>query len=226
MNILDIKELQTGYIKDSPILQNLSFSVEKGETMGLCGTSGSGKTTVIWSVLGMLNRYGGYAEGQIIYSGLEDAPINLLDLKEKDWGLLRWKELALVSQNSMSAFNPVFTIERTFKETLKTHKRDNEDGYEKILQLLESVRMEKKILKYYPHELSGGMKQRVAIALALLLNPKVLILDEATTGLDVIVEADVLKLLARLQKEYGLSMLFVSHDRRIVNQFCHRRVSI
>ena len=226
MHMIDVKGLTTGYVKDFPILKDLSFCVEKGETMGLCGASGCGKTTVIWSILGMLNKYGGYAEGQIIYSGIEGSSLDLIGLKEKDWKLLRWNEIALVSQNSMSAFNPVFSIERTFKETLKTHNKNTKEGEDKVLQLLESVKMDKKILKNYPHELSGGMKQRVAIALALVLNPKVLILDEATTGLDVIVEADVLKLLASLQKEYGLSMLFVSHDRRIVNQFCHRRVSL
>jgi peptide/nickel transport system ATP-binding protein len=214
--MFEVRELTAGYSPENPIVERLSFSLELGETVGLCGTSGCGKTTILRAILGMLKYYGGYAEGAVLYKKQ-----NLLRLSEKEWRKIRWKEIALVAQSVTGSFNPVFTIERTFAETLKVHKQYKA---ERITASLEEVKLDKKVLLQYPHELSGGMKQRASIALALSLRPDLLLLDESTSGLDVLTEADILKLLWELQRKKGLSILFISHDRRIVTQFCHRTV--
>lgn len=221
MAIIEVKNLTAAYGKLPPVVNDLSFELHHGETLGLCGSSGCGKTTVIWAILGVLNRLGGHAEGEILYENQ-----NLLSLSEEQWRPIRWKKLAIVPQGSMSALNPVFTVKRTFRETLKVHKRLTSSAGERIENLIASVGLAPGVLSSYPHELSGGMLQRVSIALALLLDPEIIILDEATTGLDLLVEADILKLLMRIQSERGISMLFVSHDRRITEQFCHRRVML
>jgi len=216
--ILDVKNLVAGYGKNKPVIDGLSFELGSGETLGLCGASGSGKTTIIWAILGMLHRFGGYASGELLFGG-----DNLLEIDKKKWQSLRWSRLALVPQSSMSTLNPVYTIGRTFSEMLKAH---DEKSFEKVPHLLNSVGLEQDVRDRFPHELSGGMKQRVAIALAMLFDPEILFLDEATSGLDVIIEADILKLLRELQGRSGLSMIFVSHDRRITGEFCHRRINL
>jgi peptide/nickel transport system ATP-binding protein len=219
--VLDVKNLTAGYDARKPVIKDLSFELGSGETLGLCGASGCGKTTVIWAVLGMLRRFGGYADGEVLFRGR-----NLLDLGKKQWKTLRWSRLALVPQSSMSALNPVFTIGRTFDEMWKVHKERSLDSMIRIPLLLNSVGLELDVLRRFPHELSGGMKQRVSIALAMIFDPEILILDEATSGLDVIIEADILKLMHDLQGQRGLSMIFVSHDRRITAEFCHRRINL
>jgi len=219
--ILEVRNLTAGYEAGKPVVSDLSFELVSGETLGLCGSSGCGKTTVIWAVLGMMRRLGGYAGGEVLFRGR-----NLLDLDKKQWRTLRWSRIALVPQSSMSALNPVFSIGRTFSEMLKVHKERNLGAMAKIPLLLNSVGLELDVLNRFPHELSGGMKQRASIALAMLFDPEVLILDEATSGLDVIIEADILKLLHDLQEQRGLSMIFVSHDRRITGEFCHRRINL
>lgn len=219
--IMEVKSLTAGYSSNKTIIKNLSFDLKAGETLGLSGSSGSGKTTVIWAILGMLMRLGGFAEGEVLYNGT-----NLLELSEREWQRLRWEKISLVPQSSMNTFNPAFTIGRTFKETVKAHKRLGW-GWMKDLQaeiLMDSVGLSRDVLNRYPHELSGGMRQRVAIALALLLDPEILILDEATTGLDVVIEADILKLMRELQNQRNLGILFVSHDKRVCAEFCDRSI--
>jgi len=213
--ILEVKNLTAGYGDDAPVIDGLSFDLAAGETLGICGPSGCGKTTVIWAVLGMLRALGGYTGGEALYGGRD-----LLQLGEKEWRALRWRKIALVPQSSMSALNPVFTIGRTFRETQRAHKAECLD-FDAALGV---VGLPPDTLRRYPHELSGGMRQRASIALAMLLEPEILILDEATTGLDVIIEAEILRLLREIQHRRGLSILFVSHDRRVTAEFCHRRI--
>jgi ABC-type glutathione transport system ATPase component len=219
MTILEVKNLTAGYGTHPPVIHDLSFELQAGQTVGICGPSGCGKTTVIWAVLGMLQKMGGYVRGKVFY---DDE--NLLEFTENRWKTLRWSEFSLVPQSSMNTFNPVFTIARTFTEMLRAHKVRDTEG--KVESLLDSVGLPPSTLKRYPHELSGGMRQRVSIALALLLDPKVLILDEATTGLDVIIEADILRLIRSMQDQRGVSIMFISHDRRISGQFCDRSITL
>jgi len=231
MAVIEVKNLTVGYKTSStpsgikPVLRDLSFELMSGQTLGICGSSGCGKSTVILALLGMLHKQGGYAIGEVMYDGM-----NLLELDEKRWRAIRWSKLALVPQSAMSAFNPVFTIRRTFAETMAAHKdkktMPRRQRITRAEELLDSVGLPKDTLRRYPHELSGGMKQRVSIALALLLDPEVLMLDEATSGLDVIIEADILKLLREIQLSHGISIIFVSHDRRVTAEFCHRRIEL
>jgi len=219
MTVLEVKNLTAGYIDRQPVLRGLSFELQAGQTIGLCGPSGCGKTTAIWAILGMLRKFGGWASGEVLYGGE-----NLLELAEKRWRALRWREISLVPQSSMNILNPVFTIGKTFAETLKAH--NIKSAAEQAESLLDSVGLPPGTLRRYPHELSGGMKQRASIALALLLDPKVLILDEATTGLDVIIEAEILRLIRSIQNRRGVGILFISHDRRISGQFCDRSIEL
>jgi len=231
MSIIEVKNLTVGYKTNNsqsglkPVLRDLSFELMQGQTLGICGSSGCGKSTVILALLGMLHKQGGYASGEAMYNGM-----NLLELDDKQWKTIRWSKLALVPQSAMSAFNPVFTIGKTFAETIAAHKdkktMPQRQRIARAEELLESVGLSKDTLRRYPHELSGGMKQRMSIALALLLDPEVLMLDEATSGLDVIIEADILKLLRGIQQKRGISIIFVSHDRRVTAEFCHRRIEL
>ena len=217
MTVLEVKNLIAGYGEEAPVIEDISFNLAAGETLGLCGRSGCGKTTLIWAVLGMLRALGGYTGGEALYRGHD-----LLKLGERDWRALRWRKIALVPQSVAGALNPVFTIGRTFRETQKTHKAGNLD----FGAALDAVGLPLGTLRRYPHELSGGMRQRASLALAMLLEPEILILDEATNGLDVIIEAEILRLLQDIQRRRGLSILFVSHDRRVTAEFCHRRIEL
>jgi len=217
MPILEVRNLTAGYSTGSSVVENLSFTLGHGETLGLCGPSGCGKTTVVRSLLGILSDCGGYAHGEALYGN-----VNLLRLPERQWRNLRWSEISLVPQGAMTTLNPVFTIGRTFRETINAHAASPEDPK----SLLKSVGLSPEMLQRYPHQLSGGELRRTIIALAALFRPKIIILDEATAGLDVLVEADILKLLCSIQNKTGLSMIFISHDRRITAEFCHRRIEI
>lgn len=219
--VLDIRKLTLGYKNNnSPLLTDLSFQLEKGETLCLHGASGSGKSTIIWAVMGKLKEIGGYAQGEIFLHGKDI--LNHSEYMEE----ARWEKIALVPQSSMSAFNPVYRMKKTYLELLNMKRKNMPDAEKEALirEMLEIVQLKESILEQYPHELSGGMRQRAAIALALMLSPEVLILDEATTGLDVLVEANILWTLKKIRQERNMSMLVVSHDTRIASAFCDRRV--
>lgn len=220
--LMEGRKLTLGYNRTKPFITDFHFLLEKGETLCLHGASGCGKSTVIWAIMGMLEKIGGYAKGEIWYQEKE-----ILN-DSAQMNALRWNRISLVPQSSMSAFNPVYKIKKTYMELLnqKAPYMQKKEKQDRIFQMLEIVRLKSGILNQYPHELSGGMRQRAAIALALILEPELLILDEATTGLDVLVEADILWTLKKIRQEKGMSMLVVSHDTRIANAFCDRRIDM
>ncbi len=224
-NCLEVSGLTAGYGQEKAVVENLSFVLEREECLCLHGASGCGKSTVIWAVMGVIGEMGGYAEGRVLYQALH-GDVDMVGGSGEEARRLRWKEIALVPQSSMNSFNPAYTIQKTINEVLFQHEEGmgKQEADERCRELFDLVRLEEKVLGCYPGELSGGMKQRAAIALALALNPRLLILDEATTGLDVIVEADILWVLRRLRQEKNMSMLFVSHDDRIARAFCDRRL--
>lgn len=221
--ILEVKNLTIRY-KDAaePVVKDLSFALHKGEILCIGGKSGAGKSTIVWSLMEMLEEYNATASGTIRLNG-KTLEYNNTDLKEKIWN---WREIALVPQASMSGFNPLFTIEETMMEMLDLYegKGNKEQKKDRIRELLKMVRLDPSVVASYPHELSGGMKQRAAIAMGIMFHPQVLILDEATTGLDLLIQAEVLGTILELQKEQEISILFISHDRELARNFCDREI--
>lgn len=223
--VLQVKNLTIQY-KDAPapVINNLSFSINKGEILGLRGRSGEGKSTVVWALTQMLEAYNAKASGEIMLGDKR------LKYPEDANGkrVFTWRDVALVPQSSMSSFNPVFTIRKTLLETLSAYdERQGKDADEKqLVELCSMVRLDPKVLSCYPHELSGGMRQRAAIGLAILFHPTLLILDEATTGLDLLIQAQVLGTILDLKEKNNMTILFISHDKKLAKSFCDRQIEL
>ena len=205
--ILSVQNLSVQYKNQSSCSVNaLSFDLEKGETLCLHGNSGCGKSTVVWTIMGRIRSMGGTATGNIMYDGLD-----LVTCTEKQWREIRWKKLALVPQSSMNSFNPVYTIGKTLDEMYRVHMPNlsKQEKRERKLQLMSMVHLEERVLNCYPHELSGGMRQRAAIAVAIMLSPELLILDEATSFIDTRTELQIQKALDAMME--GRTTFIVAH---------------
>lgn len=218
--VLEVEDLTVRYEGkqgDCSVLTSVSLQIGKGETMALVGESGCGKTTLALSVMRLLNRRTTVAEGDIRLSGR-----SLLTLPERHMRRIRGQEISLVFQDPRSAFHPMLTIGTQIAETLRDGlKRDKRA---KALRLLERVRLPEpeRVLRAYPHELSGGMLQRAMLAMALANGPELLIADEPTTALDTTVQKELLALLRELQSQTGMSILFISHDLAVVAEVADR----
>jgi len=197
--------------------EDVSFTVEKGEALGLVGESGCGKTTVALSILKLLPSGGRIRRGKILFNG-ED----LVPLSDKEMRKIRWKGISIVFQGAMNALNPVFKVRDQIVEAIRLHEPDvsKSDAKKRAEGLFEMVGVEPSRITNYPHEFSGGMRQRALIAMALAANPQLLIADEPGTALDVIVQAQVLQLMRSLKEKLGLSMVMISHDLSIVAEVC------
>ena len=196
-------------------LEDVSFSLESGEAIGIAGESACGKSTLGLSIIRMLQG-GKIISGKIIF---DDESI--LDLPELDFDKnFRWKKIAMVFQGAMNSLDPVFTIKDQFIEVLKQHKFEG-DLEKVIADAVKSVNLSEDVLKKYPHELSGGMKQRVIISLALILKPKFVIADEPTTALDVLIQAQIVNLLKKLKKD-GMSIMLITHDLAIISEIADK----
>ncbi len=196
-------------------LEDVSFSLESGEAIGIAGESACGKSTLGLSIIRMLQG-GKIISGKIIF---DDESI--LDLPELDFDKnFRWKKISMVFQGAMNSLDPVFTIKDQFIEVLKQHKFEG-DLEKVIADAVKSVNLSEDVLKKYPHELSGGMKQRVIISLALILKPKFVIADEPTTALDVLIQAQIVNLLKKLKKD-GMSIMLITHDLAIISEIADK----
>jgi len=199
-------------------VSNVSFALEKGEMVGIIGESGSGKTTVIQAILGLLGPAGRVVQGEIMLRGVE-----LLNCSRRTLEKTRWKIISVVPQNTMNALNPVMTVGKQIEEAILLHEQvSRREARCRAGDLLERVQIPRERMAAYPHELSGGMKQRVGIAMALACRPQIMILDEATTGLDVLTQASIMSLIKELQQAMRLSILMVSHDLPLVDAVCDR----
>ncbi|HDN79055.1 MAG TPA: ABC transporter ATP-binding protein [Chloroflexi bacterium] len=209
-------ELTRGILK---AVNGASLEVHKGEVMALVGESGSGKTTFAFSILNLVPPPGRITSGKIIFDGRD-----VLSLSEEELRKYRWKEVAMVFQAAQNAMNPVMRIADQMLDTAQAHgKTSRGEVLERASELLRMVHLEpSQVLHAYPHELSGGMRQRVIIALSLLLDPKMLILDEPTTALDVVTQAYILDILAEIRQKLGLAMLLLTHDMSIVAKVADR----
>jgi peptide/nickel transport system ATP-binding protein len=219
--ILRIENLSTYYRTDrgeAKAVENISFSMNKGEMLGLIGESGCGKTTVAQSILRLIEHPGRIVSGKAYLDG-----IDLLSAKPNELEKLRWKDISVIPQSAMNALNPIYTIGDQIVESILIHENVSKaEAKKRTEELLEMVGIKKNRFKNYPHEFSGGMKQRVAIAMALSCNPKLIISDESTTGLDVLTQAQILALIKNLQKSLGLSIILISHDLPMVTSVCDR----
>ncbi|MGF3499256.1 MAG: ABC transporter ATP-binding protein [Candidatus Methanosuratincola sp.] len=221
MDLLQVNDLKTYFFTEAGVVKavdGISFNVEKGCTVGLVGESGSGKSVTAQSVLRIVPRPGKIISGKIFFNG-ED----ILAKKEDEMRSYRGKKISLIFQDPTSSLNPVFTIGTQLTEIVKQHKAvGKDDAAEEVIKALRLVRLPdpEEALTRYPHQFSGGMKQRICIARALLLNPELLFADEPTTNLDVTIQAQIINLLMELQKDIGLTLVMITHDMGIVTQMC------
>ena len=218
MTFISIENLTTHYNTTNGsihALEDVNFSLEKGESVGIAGESACGKSTLGLSLIRMIPN-GKIISGRIIFDGKSflDIPDSEFDKKH------RWKDISMVFQGAMNSLDPVFTIKDQFIELLKEH--GHKENLEKIIfDSLSSVNLEKNILQKYPHELSGGMKQRVIIAMALLLKPQFVIADEPTTALDVLTQAQIINLFKKLKKD-GMTLMLISHDLSVLSEVAEK----
>ncbi|MGI6462099.1 MAG: ATP-binding cassette domain-containing protein [Candidatus Scatomorpha sp.] len=222
--LLNAKNLSIRYLdSDKYVVKDFNFELNKGEILCLRGRSGIGKTTVTAAVMGMLPICNAEAKGNLYYND-----IDLISAPESELQKLRWREIALVPQSSMNAFNPVFTIRKTLREMmlLENNRISKAEMACREEELMDMVHLDRSVLGCYAHEMSGGMKQRAAIALSVIYSPKLLILDEATTGLDIKVQADVLGTILQLKQRTDMSILFISHDAELGDQISDRMVEM
>ncbi|NLI65420.1 MAG: ABC transporter ATP-binding protein [Tissierellia bacterium] len=217
MALLEIKDLHTyfetkrGTIK---AVNGVSYSVESGKTLGIVGESGSGKSVSAMSIIKLLDGNGYISKGEIWYNGME-----LTGLSVKELQHIRGNEISVIFQEPMTSLNPVFTIERQIAEPFMIHQGMNKkEAREHVVDMLKLVKIPnpEAVAKQYPFQLSGGMRQRVMIAMALACRPKLLIADEPTTALDVTIQAQILKLMNELKEEVGTSILFITHDLGVI----------
>jgi peptide/nickel transport system ATP-binding protein len=213
MAFLIVKGLSSRYTTSKgPVyaVDDVDFELEEGKSIGIAGESACGKSTLGLSLIRMLS--GGKTEGEILFDG-----DSILEMEESDFDeKYRWKKISMVFQGAMNSLDPVFTIKEQFLEILKQHNFDG-DSKQVILDSINSVSLDEHVLKKYPHELSGGMKQRVVIAMSLLLKPKFVIADEPTTALDVLIQAQIVNLLKNLKKN-GMSFMLITHDLAVLSE--------
>ena len=220
MALLEVKNLKMYFTTregDVHAVDDVSFEVEKGKIIGIAGESGSGKTSIALSLLKILPTNGKIVSGEVLLDGKDLVKMSDPVIRKE----VRWKRISMVSQAAMNALNPVFKVGDQIKEGILAHS-DVEDkvAEENAKRLLEQVGIARDRYSSYPHELSGGMRQRVMIASALSLSPDVVIADEPTTALDVIVQAQILILLKNLQADFGMAMILITHDLALVAEMC------
>ena len=220
-NILEIKQLCVDFLtedKSTNAVIDFSLSIKNDEILGLVGESGSGKSTVIKSILRILPAPGVITNGEIIFQNK-----NLLDYNESDLSSIRWSKISLVKQKALNSLNPLLTIQDQIIDTIKAHETiSHKDAINRCQYLMDLVEIDKFYLKSYPHELSGGMRQRVVIAIALTLKPKLIIMDEPTTALDVVIEKEIILKILELKDKLKFSLLFITHDLNLILSFADR----
>lgn len=219
--LLDVRHLSTDFlVTDGPpahALADISFTLREGEVLGVVGESGCGKTTLMLSLMRLLPRSGRITNGEVLFMGRD-----LLSFSEQEIADVRWKTIAMIFQGAMNALNPVHSVGRQIGEAIIRHNyiQDKKIVNERVCELLELVGIGPERRTQYPHQYSGGMRQRAMIAMALACNPQIVIADEPTTALDVMIQAQILELLATLRQKLGLAILFVTHDLGVVAEMC------
>lgn len=223
MSLLELKNLHTFFDTKKGVVKavnDVSYSLEEGETLGVVGESGSGKSVSAMSIIRLLDGNGRIDSGEIYFDGR-----NVRECTDKEMYQIRGNEISVIFQEPMTSLNPVFTIERQIGEVFITHQgMKKKEAYRKAVAMLEQVKIPnpERVAKQYPFQLSGGMRQRVMIAMALACRPKLLIADEPTTALDVTIQAQILKLMNELKKDLGTSILFITHDLGVIREMADK----
>jgi len=221
MALLEVENLKIYYFTRAGAVKavdDVSFTVDRDETLGLIGESGCGKTTMVFALMRFVTPPGRIVEGKIIFDGND-----IIIMGDKEMRLLRGKGIAMVFQSAQNALNPVMTVGKQIAEVILQHEGvTKEEAWEKAKKQLESVGISGERAKSYPHEFSGGMKQRVMIAIATACNPRLLILDEPVTGLDVIVQRQLLTLINSLRAKLQLPIIFITHDLSVIAETCDK----
>ncbi|KQL46668.1 ABC transporter ATP-binding protein [Brevibacillus choshinensis] len=221
--LLEVRNLQTHFKTEDgvvPSVNGISFSVAKGETLAIVGESGCGKSVTSLSIMGLVAPPGQVVGGEILLEGQ-----NLLALNKKELRKLRGNKLSMIFQEPMTSLNPVFTVGNQLSEVFRQHQSmDKQQARAKSIEMLDTVGIPRadKVIDYFPHQLSGGMRQRVMIAMALGCNPALLIADEPTTALDVTIQAQILELLKKLNEEYDTGVILITHDLGVVAEMADR----
>ena len=221
MKLLQVTDLHTSFFTPAgevKAVNGLSFSLDEGKVLGIVGESGSGKSVTAYSVLQILASSGKIVSGSIQYRGQE-----LVGASKEEMGKIRGNKISIIFQDPMTSLNPVFTIGNQLMEAIMLHTdRNKEQAKERAIEMLRLVGVNEpeKRIKQYPHEFSGGMRQRVMIAMALACEPDILIADEPTTALDVTIQAQILDLIKDLQKQLGMSVILITHDLGVVAEMC------
>ena len=219
MSLLNVEDLKTYFFTTKGVVNavdGVSFNMDREEALGLAGESGCGKTTTALSIMKLVPAPGRVVGGRVFFDGKD-----LVQMDEDEIKDVRWKEISIVFQGAMNALNPVLTVGKQILEGIQAHEdTTKEEAWNRAGELLELVGISGQRVKEYPHEFSGGMRQRVMIAMALACNPKLIIADEPVTALDVIVQAQILKLLRTLREKLRLSTIMITHDLSVLADYC------
>ena len=219
MSLLEVKNLHTYFTTKKGIVKavnDVTYSLDAGKTLGIVGESGSGKSVSAMSIIKLLDGNGYIESGSILFDGKD-----IMKASDKEMYHIRGNEISVIFQEPMTSLNPVFTVQRQIGEVLRIHQHMNKkQAYQKAVSLLSDVKIPnpERVARQYPYQLSGGMRQRVMIAMALACRPKLLIADEPTTALDVTIQAQILKLMNDLKRESGASILFITHDLGVIHE--------
>jgi peptide/nickel transport system ATP-binding protein len=217
---LSVVDLQAQYFTENGTIKavdHISFTINENESLGIAGESACGKSSLGAAILRIMQPPGKVIGGNILLDGNDIARLSDTDFNKR----IRWKKISMVFQGAMNSLDPVYTIRNQLKEILEQHSFKGSID-DKISESLEQVGLDQSVSKKYPHELSGGMKQRVVIAMALLLEPDVVIADEPTTALDVLVQAQIINLLKKLKKEKGMTIIIITHDMAIISEIADK----
>ncbi|WP_416840229.1 ABC transporter ATP-binding protein [Haloferax sp. DFSO52] len=218
--IVEVRNVSVTYDlehREAMVLDDVSIDLRRGEILGVVGESGSGKSMLANAMMDAVEEPGITTGDVRYYPESGGDPVNVLDLSDKELKELRWEEISMVFQGALSSFNPTMSIRGHFKETLEAHDYDVDEGMERARQILTDLYLDPdRVLDSYSHELSGGMSQRALIALSLILEPNVLLMDEPTAALDLLMQRSILSLLDDIKQKYDLSILFITHDLPLV----------
>jgi len=225
--VLSMRGLSVDYLTGtSPVhaVDDVTLDLRRGEILGLAGESGSGKSTLANAVARLLRPPAMVTAGEVLYHPADGEPVDVLRMNAKALRRFRWRELSVVFQSAMNSLNPVATLGAQIDDTLRAHDNtlSTSDRQDRATELLRRVGISADRARSYPHELSGGMRQRAAIAIALALNPEIIIMDEPTTALDVVVQRDILAEISALRAEYGFAVVFITHDLSLLLSIADR----